>query len=381
LLGQPSSKSNLAAPVAEPLQPRVRVLRVPDGGIEPDAAVDGGGDVHLVYFKGDPAHGDIFYARTKRSVDFGTPVRVNSKSACALVVGSVRGPRLAIGKNNRVHVVWTGSEKAEPRAPGGATPLLFARLNDGGDGFERERNVISRYPGLDGGGGVAADKEGNVYVAWHAPRTENREADRFVWVARSTDDGRTFEPEAVANKDTTGACGCCALRICTDADGHVFLLYRSATELVHRDMYLLESEDRAHTFKMTKVSTWEAGACVMSTAAFAQGDQKEFAAWESKGQVYLGTINPSSGRVLSTLSMPGEARGRKHPAVAANANGDVIVAWTEGTAWERGGNVAWQVFDREGKVVEGARGSAEGLPVWGTPTVFTRPDGTFIVMF
>jgi hypothetical protein len=88
-------------------------------------------------------------------------------------------------------------------------------------------------------------------------------------------------------------------------------------------MYLLESEDRAHTFKMTKVSTWEAGACVMSTAAFAQGDQKEFAAWESKGQVYLGTINPSSGRVLSTLSMPGEARGRKHPAVAANANGDV----------------------------------------------------------
>ena len=380
LLAHSDSRTNSVAGAAVPSQPKVQVLRVPDGGIEPDAQVDRDGDVHLVYFKGDPAHGDVLYARAKQGAGFDPPVRVNSKPGCALVVGSVRGPRLAVGKNNRVHVAWTGSEKAEPRAPGGATPLLYARLNDAGDGFESQRNVISRYAGLDGGGGIAADKDGSVYVAWHAPKVEKTEADRFVWVARSTDDGRTFEPETSANQTATGVCGCCGLRIFTNADGHVFVLYRSATQMVHRDMYLLESGDRARKFSMTKVSAWESGACVMSTAAFAQGDHKVFAAWEAAGQVFLGAIDPS-GRVTNTVPMPGDVRSRKHPAVATNSKGDVIVAWTEGTAWEKGGSVAWHVFDREGKSVEGARGSAEGLPAWGTPTVFTRSDGTFVVMF
>ena len=39
----------------------VKLLHTPDGGIQPQAAVDGKGVVHLIYYKGDPAAGDIFY--------------------------------------------------------------------------------------------------------------------------------------------------------------------------------------------------------------------------------------------------------------------------------------------------------------------------------
>src|SRR5262249_11178250 len=154
------------------------------------------------------------------------------------------------------------------------------------------------------------------------------------------------------------------LRIFADTAGQVFVLYRSATEVVHRDMYLLESSDRAATFSMTKVSTWGAGTCVMSTAAFSQGDRKVFAAWEAAGQIVLGVVDPSSGGVASESPMPGDVRGRKHPAMATNRDGISIVVWTEGTGWEKGGAVAWQLFDRENKIVEGGSGRRDGLPVW-----------------
>ena len=34
---------------------------------------------------------------------------------------------------------------------------------------------------------------------------------------------------------------------------------------------------------------------------------------------------------------------RKHPSVAINAAGERLFAWTEGTAWARGGTVAWEL--------------------------------------
>jgi len=39
----------------------VTVRRVPDAGVQPQAAADPHGAVHLVYFRGEPAHGDAFY--------------------------------------------------------------------------------------------------------------------------------------------------------------------------------------------------------------------------------------------------------------------------------------------------------------------------------
>ena len=36
------------------------MIRTPDGGIQPQAVMDEQGVIHLVYFKGDPARGDLF---------------------------------------------------------------------------------------------------------------------------------------------------------------------------------------------------------------------------------------------------------------------------------------------------------------------------------
>src|SRR5579863_5413898 len=45
------------------LASRVTVIRTPNGGIQPQLAVDRRGVVHLLYFTGDPAAGDLDYVQ------------------------------------------------------------------------------------------------------------------------------------------------------------------------------------------------------------------------------------------------------------------------------------------------------------------------------
>ena len=46
---------------------RIRFCRVPQGGIQPQLAVDEEGTLHLVYYTGDAHRGDLFYVRSKDS--------------------------------------------------------------------------------------------------------------------------------------------------------------------------------------------------------------------------------------------------------------------------------------------------------------------------
>src|SRR5262245_36700599 len=359
--------------------PRVTVIRTPEQGIQPQAAVDSKGRLHLIYFKGDPAAGDVFYVRRDQGSDnFTSPLRVNSQPGSAIAIGTIRGAHIAVGRRDRVHVAWMGSKTAQPRAPLDSAPMLYARLNDDGTGFETQRNLIQFATGLDGGGSVAADVAGNVYVAWHADAGARGEASRRVWVTRSNDDGRTFAREVAANDQSTGACGCCGMRAA--ADDRVYMLYRAASDGVNRDMFLLVSEPGGESFRGTRVHDWKINACPMSSASISPGSQGAMLGWETEGQVYYARFDTATGKVLPAVSPAGGTGRRKHPAVAANARGETILVWTEGTGWQRGGAVAWQVFDGAGRPLA-ERGELQGVPVWSLATVAPGPDGGFVVVY
>jgi hypothetical protein len=361
----------------------VRLLEVPDGGIQPQAAIDDRGIIHLVFFKGDPAGGDLFYARLAPGAErFSSPVRVNSQPGSAIAIGTIRGGQIAVGRGGRVHVAWNGSNGARPKNPAGSNPMLYTRSDPGGKSFEPQRNLMRHTSALDGGGTVAADREGNVYVAWHG-RTEDAgpgEAGRRMWVVRSRDDGATFTAEEPAIARETGACACCGTRALAARDGTLYLLYRAATGGVDRDIYLLHSEDRAGRFDGVSVSPWRAEVCPMSSAAMADTDLGVLAAWETRGEVFFARIDPRMHRASPPVTPPGGKGNRKHPAVAGNARGDAILVWTEGTGWQKGGSLAWQVFDRSGRP-SGPSGRIDGgIPVWGLATVVARPDGGFAII-
>ncbi len=345
--------------------------------------IDEQGVIHLLYFKGEPSGGDLFYARRGPDEDrFSSPVRVNSQPGSAIAVGTIRGGQIALGKGGRIHVAWNGSNGARPKNPSGGSPMLYSRSDEGRGRFEPQRNLMQRTSALDGGGTVTADNAGNVYVLWHG-RTEDAEpgeAGRRMWVARSKDDGATFAPETPAWDQPTGACACCGTRALATRDGTVHLLYRAATKNVERDIYLLTSDDRGGHFQGRSVHPWRASICPMSSASLAETGAGVLAAWETQGQVYFCRIDPRTHEASSPISPPGGRGDRKHPAVAGNADGQTILVWTEGTGWQKGGSLAWQVFDRLGRPI-GLEGRIEGgAPVWGLASVVARPDSGFTII-
>jgi hypothetical protein len=66
--------------------------------------------------------------------------------------------------------------------------------------------------------------------------------------------------------------------------------------------------------------------------------------------------------------------------VAVNGKGETILVWTEGMGWNKGGSLAWQVYDKGGKPTA-ERGHAAGVPVWSLVAVFVRPDGHFAIVY
>jgi hypothetical protein len=367
--------------VADDNPTTVRQIRVPDRGIQPQAQVDTEGTVHLIFLGDDPANSNVYYARKPAGSErFSKPLRVNSQAESAIAVGSIRGAQLALGSANRVHVAWNGSGKAEPKGPVKyGNPMLYARLADGGSEFEPQRNVIGEHYGLDGGGSIAADLEGNVYVAWHAGDGTG-EQNRRVWVVRSSDEGRTFQSEAPADSDQKGVCGCCGMKAFADREGTVYLLYRAAQDKTNRDMVLLTSTDRGKTYRTGLTDPWMIGTCPMSSEAFADGPDAVTMAWETNGQVLFSKIGKKQHRASKPIAAPGSANGRKHPALALNGHGETILVWAEGTGWERGGALAWQVFDKRGRPTASRGRIDKAIPVWGVPAVYAEPDDSFTII-
>ncbi len=366
----------------------IQLARVPDGGLQPEIVVSGS-VVHLLYFKGDPKGGDLFY---RRSTDGGATwqdaIRVNSEANSAIAMGTIRGGQLALGRGGRVYAVWNGSDAAPRNAAApasvrkyGAAPLLFTRLNDQGDGFEPQRNLLTKAWNLDGGADVAADEDGRVYVAWHAQdKIDGDESNRRVFLAISSDDGATFTPEAPIWKELTGACGCCALRLHADKGGKVALLYRSATEMVHRDTYVLRSSDGGRSFTGQNVAQWNIAMCPMSSFSFAERDGGLVGAWESETKVYVSPLD-ATGKATQIQMAPAVGVNAKYPTLATSSNGQTLLLWTQNTSWGSGGDAAWEVFDAQMRPLAKTTGERAKVPAWSFATAFARPDGGFTVLY
>jgi hypothetical protein len=117
----------------------------------------------------------------------------------------------------------------------------------------------------------------------------------------------------------------------------------------------------------------------MSTMALVEGPNGVLVSWDTDGQIYFAHVKPGTTDFTEPRSAPGPSSARKHPALAVNARGEMILVWTEGTGWQKGGALAWQVFDTAGKAT-GEKGRIErGIPVWGLPTVLATTEGFTII--
>jgi hypothetical protein len=359
--------------VSSPL-PAVRIVALPDGGIQPHAVVDAAGTTHVLYFAGDPAAGDLYYFSVgNQDKKPSKPVRVNSVAGSALASGSVRGGQIAVGRNGRAHVAWHGSKPQG--GPPALVPMWYTRSTGNQGAFAPQRAVSGKTAGLDGGT-IAAGPSGQVAVAWHGDGTRSGDGHRTVYLATSVDDGATFLSPAPATDAPVGACGCCGMRALFDSSGALHVLYRAATDGKHRDTTWL-TIDREIARPPVRVHPWNIEACPMTTYALVETPDGLAAAWETAQQVYSADMNSATSTVSTPSAIPGRAL-RRHPSIAVNTAGDRLIAWTEGTAWKRGGTFAWRLTDRTGNQ-RAAEPNAGTVAVWGLVSAVALPDGSFVI--
>jgi len=365
---------------------RVRLVPLPAGAIEPEAQLSSRGEIELLYGAGDPAAIDLFVAS---SSDGGATLaatrRVNGEGSRSVAIGTVRGARLAIGRDDSLHVAWMGAAKAEPRAPRNGTPLLYSRAPGPREPFTPPRNVITSAVGLDGGLDVAADGRGAVAIVWHAPAAgdEGEEA-RRVWVTRSSDDGATFQPERAIDSARHGVCACCGMKAIyargeSPAAERLWVLYRCALRGSERDMHALVVGGESDPARSLELSKWPVDTCVMSTAALANGPGDAIvAAYETKGQIFLQSA-PAGGEPSRAVAPAGAPGDRKHPRLAVNSKGERLLCWMEGSGWEKGGTLVWQLYERGGAPIAGASGRIEGVPIWSFGAPVALKDDRFVL--
>ncbi|MCH8295855.1 hypothetical protein IH992_32655 [Candidatus Poribacteria bacterium] len=336
----------LTSPVWTHAAGNVQVIGVPNGGVTPDAEIDSQGIIHLVYVSGEKNVGeDVYYVK---SVDngkhFSPPIRVNSEAGTAHPGGAYRGPDIAVGKANQVHVVWyvNAYQRKLPKDQWG---VFYAHLNASETAFVAARN-LNRLPSDNYS--LAADGNGKVAVLWTAGK---------AYMNLSNDGGKTFSSTVTVEK--ADPCECCATRAYFSTSGNLYFAYRDKAENM-RDMYLMTLTDGHEAFSKEKLSAtpWKIEGCPMTgtylTGRFTTQSGKGenlVAGWETKGKIYFAHLSPDGG-----LRPPGEikvAEFGKYPVVLTASDGTTLVAWKNGLKLE------WRMYDGNGK----PKGSLESASV------------------
>jgi hypothetical protein len=279
-----------------------------------------------------------------------------------------------------VRVAWTGT----PLGPGQSSPAYFTQKDEADAAFAPQRNVAG--PTADARAvTVAADLDW-IWVFWHAgdPK-ENAPANRRVWMAKSTDNGKTFpetRPISPAGLGICPNCGLCAL--CTYPHMPA-VLCRAATDSEHRDTYLLHLEvgkpwnveggKPIDPFATVKVQQWKTTACPATSAALADVGNDYLAAWETAGQIYYCRIPHNTGKVGPFVAAPGKGGNRKHPALAHSGSRTVLV-WLEAASKDT--SVCWQIFSHDDRPTH-EQGEFTGIPPGSHAAVISDGQRFFVV--
>ena len=368
-------------------EPKVTTVKLPYGGIRPQAAIDQSGVVHIIQLD-SKSRGELIYVKhVPGQNEFSKPIKVLREAA-----GMAASYNLTVGKDGRVHVLTRpnpkyskkamGTEKFESQFKSKARffvlkYMLHSRLNDEGTAFEQERNIVGKTIGFEGVGAIVADQNSTkVFAIWPGQLTPGPEMGRDMYMAVSENEGTNWPEPKKLDIDIEGNCRCCPTQAVMDTSGALYLVYRNSVKTSARswdkDTFLLVSKDTGKTWNKTLVQKWKNCGCPGAPYSMASGPEGVCFGFSTRGTSSFAKVSDP----LKIIPAPRSGKNSTRPMVATNHNGDVLFSWVEMQ------NVAWQVYDKNGNTMANAKGRLDGVAAkWSNPAVVAAASGDFVLYY
>ena len=322
-----------------------RLLQLSAAGVdaaEPVTASAPDGTFYVAWVNHEAKKADVMLGRFNSEGEMqGSPVRVNRNPGVAT---AWRGdqPSLTVGHDGSVYVVWTARVEAGSKH---GTDLFMSVSNDRGQSLASEVKVNDdKVPGAHGMHSLAVAQDGRVYVGWldernvSAPRPSTKadghhmESNRELYLAYSTDGGRTFSAN---RKVAVDACPCCKTSLAVAADGTLYAGWRQVLPGNFRHIAVASSTDGGQNFSgpvIVSDDRWMLQGCPVSGPSLsvdAGGSLKVvwYAAGEANEPGLYFAESKDRAESFSTRQLVSQEGVRGTPALASGNNSATIALW------------------------------------------------------
>lgn len=316
---------------------------------EPATAAAEDGGFYVAWVNHDTKQADVILARfNDKGAMQGSPVRVNRATGAAT---AWRGdqPSLAVAPDGAVYVLWTARvEEGEKRG----TNIFLSTSHDRGQTFASEVKVNDDKGIVDHGmHSLAVAKDGRIYAGWLDERNvvqpmpstkaegHHVESNRDLFIAYSTDGGRTFSAN---QKVASEACPCCKTAMTVAADGTLFAGWRQVLPGDFRHIAVATSVDGGETFSAPKIVSddgWVIHGCPVSGPSLSV----DSASGKLRVVWYAGSEDQKPGLYFAESSDKGQSFSARQllapetvhgtPAITAGKH-DAIALWQQAGSGE-----------------------------------------------
>src|SRR5215213_580820 len=342
---------NHIAATREPVAPP-QPIQISAPGIdaaEPATATAPDGTFYVAWVNHDARQADVMLAHFNNKAEMqGTPVRVNRQAGVAT---AWRGdqPSVAVAADGAVYVLWTARFDAGDKH---GTDIYLSASTDRGQSFTSEVKVNDdKVPNAHGMHSLAVAKDGRIYAGWldernvHAPKPSTKaeghhmESNRDLYLATSTDGGRSFSAN---RKVASDACPCCKTSLAVSVDGTLYAGWRQVLPGNYRHIAVASSTDGGTKFSAPVIVSddrWMLQGCPVSGPSLsvdkASGLLKIvwFAAGEGDAPGLYYAESKDKGHSFSPRELLSQENVRGTPALAVG-NGNLIALWQSADALE-----------------------------------------------
>lgn len=325
---------------------------------EPVTAVAPDGNFYVAWVNHEAkSQADVMLARFDgQGKPAGAPVRVNPQAGNAT---AWRGdqPSVAVAAKGTVYVVWTTRVEANGKK---GTDLYLSVSDNLGQTFAAPVKINDdKLPAAHGMHSLAVAGDGRIYVSWldernvQAPKPSTKadghhmESNRELFIADSTDGGRTFSRN---RKVAADACPCCKTALAVANDGTVYVSWRHVLPGNFRHIAVTSSSDAGATFSKPVIVSddkWVLQGCPVSGPSLSLGEDGALKVlWYAAGEgnapgLYLAE-SKDKGKTFSPRQLLAQEGVRGTPVLSSGNVANVAI-------WEMtGGNAAETKFRKVG---------------------------------